>query len=171
MMLIYRGGIPRPIGDFLETLSQAMLLGTMLAGRLGVVHKHKYTSNNKRQHKENGGRGRCTAPWGAKIVPLSSKQLYTRKLNLKQHRDISTNLTNNDGPVLTLPARAQDKQASKQRNDTQHELIDKYTTRKQQQTLPARAQDNIAPFSTEEARRMVEEELGPIAAPSAAPSL
>ena len=36
MMLIERGGIPRPIGDFPESLSQAMLLGTMLVGRLGV---------------------------------------------------------------------------------------------------------------------------------------
>ena len=31
---IYRGGIPRPIGDFLESLTQAMLVGVMLVGRL-----------------------------------------------------------------------------------------------------------------------------------------
>ena len=31
-----RGGIPRRIGDFLDTLSQAMLVGVMLVGRLGV---------------------------------------------------------------------------------------------------------------------------------------
>ena len=35
-ILILRGGIPRPIGDFLESLSRAMLVGTMLVGRLGV---------------------------------------------------------------------------------------------------------------------------------------
>ena len=35
-MLILMGGIPRPIGDFPESLTQAMLVGTMLVGRLGV---------------------------------------------------------------------------------------------------------------------------------------
>ena len=35
-ILIYRGGIPRHLGDFPESLSPAMLLGTMLVGRLGV---------------------------------------------------------------------------------------------------------------------------------------
>ena len=38
IMLILRGGILTPIGDFPESLSQAMLVGTMLVGRLGV-HK------------------------------------------------------------------------------------------------------------------------------------
>ena len=32
-----RGGIPRPIGYFPESLSQAILVGIMLVGRLGVV--------------------------------------------------------------------------------------------------------------------------------------
>ena len=36
IILIVRGEIPRPIGDFPESLSQAMLVGTMLVGRLGV---------------------------------------------------------------------------------------------------------------------------------------
>ena len=35
-ILVYRGGIPRPIGDFPESLSQAMFVGTMLVGGLGV---------------------------------------------------------------------------------------------------------------------------------------
>ena len=35
-MLIIRGGIPRPIGDFPESLSQAILVGVMLVGRSGV---------------------------------------------------------------------------------------------------------------------------------------
>ena len=34
--LILRGGIPRPTGDSLESLTQAMLVGVMLVGRLGV---------------------------------------------------------------------------------------------------------------------------------------
>ena len=36
MILIERVGIPRPIGDFPESLSQAMLVGVMLVGRLGI---------------------------------------------------------------------------------------------------------------------------------------
>ena len=36
-ILNLRGGIPWPIGDLPESLSQAMLVGTMLAGRLGVL--------------------------------------------------------------------------------------------------------------------------------------
>ena len=36
MILILRGGILMSIGDFPESLSQAMLVGIMLVGRLGV---------------------------------------------------------------------------------------------------------------------------------------
>ena len=36
IILILRVGIPRFIGDFPESLSQAMLVGTTLVGRLGV---------------------------------------------------------------------------------------------------------------------------------------
>ena len=36
-ILILRGGIPRPIGNFLESLSQAILAGILLVGRLGVA--------------------------------------------------------------------------------------------------------------------------------------
>ena len=36
MILILRAGIPRPIGNFLESSSQEMLVGIMLVGRLGV---------------------------------------------------------------------------------------------------------------------------------------
>ena len=39
IILIERGGIPRFIGKLPESLSQAMLVGTMLVGRLGV-HNH-----------------------------------------------------------------------------------------------------------------------------------
>ena len=37
-ILIVRGGIPRPIGDFQEGLSQAILVGMILVWRLGVRH-------------------------------------------------------------------------------------------------------------------------------------
>ena len=36
-ILNFRGEIPRPIGDFPESLSQAMLVGIILVGRLGVA--------------------------------------------------------------------------------------------------------------------------------------
>ena len=36
IILILRGGIPRPTGIFTESLSQAILAGIVLAGGLGV---------------------------------------------------------------------------------------------------------------------------------------
>ena len=36
IILILRGDIPRPIGNFPQSLSQAMLVGIMLVGRSGV---------------------------------------------------------------------------------------------------------------------------------------
>ena len=36
IILVLRGGIPRSIGNFPESFSQAMLVGTMLVGRLGA---------------------------------------------------------------------------------------------------------------------------------------
>ena len=38
IILILRGGIPRPTGDFPESLSQAILVGIMFVGRLGVFY-------------------------------------------------------------------------------------------------------------------------------------
>ena len=35
-ILIVRGGIPRPIGNFPESLSQAILVGIILVGRRGM---------------------------------------------------------------------------------------------------------------------------------------
>ena len=37
IILIIRGGIPRPMGNSPESLSQAILVGVILVGRLGVV--------------------------------------------------------------------------------------------------------------------------------------
>ena len=37
VILILRGGILMSIGDFPESLTQAMLVGIMLVGRLGVI--------------------------------------------------------------------------------------------------------------------------------------
>ena len=43
-ILILRGGIPRPVGDSPESLAQAMLVGVMLVGRLGVLRRSSETS-------------------------------------------------------------------------------------------------------------------------------
>ena len=40
IIFIPRGGIPRPIGDFPESLTQAMLVGVTLVGGLGVTEEH-----------------------------------------------------------------------------------------------------------------------------------
>ena len=50
-IFISRGGIVRPIGNFPEGLSQAILVGTMLVGRLGVGRNRcnttpQWTMNN-----------------------------------------------------------------------------------------------------------------------------
>ena len=37
IILMLRGGIPRPIGNFSESLSQAILVGIILVGRLGIA--------------------------------------------------------------------------------------------------------------------------------------
>ena len=50
-ILILLGGIPRPIGDFPESLTQAMLVGTMLVGGLGV--QQAWPQNLIRQHAQN----------------------------------------------------------------------------------------------------------------------
>ena len=39
----FRGGIPRPIWNFLGSLSQAILVGIMLVGRSGVATAEKIT--------------------------------------------------------------------------------------------------------------------------------
>ena len=36
IILILKGGIPMPIGDFPESLTQAIVVGIMLVGGLGV---------------------------------------------------------------------------------------------------------------------------------------
>ena len=41
IILIIRGGTRMSIGDFPESLSQAILVGIMLVGRLGVPRVHK----------------------------------------------------------------------------------------------------------------------------------
>ena len=48
IILIVRGGIPRPTRKFPESLSQAMLVGIMLVGRLGV-HTYLHTYTQRRQ--------------------------------------------------------------------------------------------------------------------------
>ena len=45
VILILRGGILRPIGNLPESLSQAILVGIMLVGRLGVArHRERHVA-------------------------------------------------------------------------------------------------------------------------------
>ena len=44
IILSLRGEIPRPIGDFPENLSRAMLVGIMFVGGLGVQLRHDVTT-------------------------------------------------------------------------------------------------------------------------------
>ena len=69
IVLILRGGIPRPIGDSPESSSQAMLVGTMLVGRLGVlISGNCYNNNNNNNsgsshdnidNDDNNSEGQC----------------------------------------------------------------------------------------------------------------
>ena len=47
--LIIRADIPRPVGDFPESLTQAMLVGVMLVGRLGVLLSLVKQRHNRQQ--------------------------------------------------------------------------------------------------------------------------
>ena len=58
MILILRGGIPMSIGDFPESLSRAILVGTMLVGRLGV------TQLLQESKRPGGWRARDLSPSG-----------------------------------------------------------------------------------------------------------
>ena len=40
IILLLRGGLLRPIGNFPESLTHSMLVGAMLVGRLGVMPSH-----------------------------------------------------------------------------------------------------------------------------------
>ena len=50
IILIQRGGIPRPLGDFPESSSQAMLVGIMLGGGLGVQCQSPYLCHTRPYH-------------------------------------------------------------------------------------------------------------------------
>ena len=74
IMLIYGSGILRLIGDFPESLSQAMLVGTMLVGRLGVGGLiRKRTSDSGRPDGAQGQKIHPQTPWVSSIggSPLS----------------------------------------------------------------------------------------------------
>ena len=59
MILIFRGGIRRPIGNFLEILSQRLLVGINLVGRLGVRRAPAL-----RELYESWGLGGTALAWG-----------------------------------------------------------------------------------------------------------
>ena len=63
-ILILRGGIPRPVGNFPESLSQAILVGIILAGRSGVSWRpasscRARTSRWAQTSRRRGAQGLC----------------------------------------------------------------------------------------------------------------
>ena len=54
IILILRGGIPRPEGNFLEILSQQVLVWTILAGRLGVPPQRRSRGDRRSSDDERG---------------------------------------------------------------------------------------------------------------------
>ena len=79
IILILRGEIPRPIGNFRESLSQAILVGLILVGRLGVVLRRPRqwrTRPRSRVRKPHSTPPSCScSPLHAPISPLSPPYL------------------------------------------------------------------------------------------------
>ena len=106
VILILRGGIPRPIGDFPESLSQAMLVGIMLVGRLGVSKPEKGRSGSPSATAwtSPSRRGRCrqpaSQPFGARsfssncihllsVSGLKPKKSVTHRLPCDNRENVS----------------------------------------------------------------------------------
>ena len=67
IILDLRGGIPRPIGNFPESLSQAILAGIILVGRLGV----RRSLRRGVQRRAQGGCADCAVPDNMKMGAIS----------------------------------------------------------------------------------------------------
>ena len=90
IILIIRGGIPRPMRDFPESLSRAMLVGVMLVGRLGVrTSEHRFSTRT------------VVSPWGPvqKHVLLF---LFGGNTN-RRHERFSHQTENSEAPVFHHP--------------------------------------------------------------------
>ena len=74
IILIWRGGIPRPIGNSPESLSQAMLVGIMLVGRLGFPSLRNHPG--------------CDQP----VCEIRGKISHARKRHLRNHCGFQTHL-------------------------------------------------------------------------------
>ena len=55
IIFILRGGIPRPVGDFSESLSQGILVGIILVGRLGVPRSPRQGRPDDGSKESRGG--------------------------------------------------------------------------------------------------------------------
>ena len=64
IMLRLKGGIPRPIGNIPESLSQAVLAGIILVGRLGVVARSAHPRRSPREARAKPAR----SPRGADLM-------------------------------------------------------------------------------------------------------
>ena len=86
-ILKLRGGIPRAIGDFPESLSQAILVGIMLVGRFSVV-------------RDIAARPESVPGAGAR----KQKQTKTRNKNLVSSKQLKNNIKKRFHPVKRLLA-------------------------------------------------------------------
>ena len=59
IILILRGGIPRPVGNFPDSSSQAMLVGVMLVGGLGVRINSRFGASSSVSDPANEGEVEC----------------------------------------------------------------------------------------------------------------
>ena len=61
IIIIIRGGIPRPIGNLPECLSRAILVGIMLVGRLGARSKRPRPRDQRERERERDYWGQCVS--------------------------------------------------------------------------------------------------------------
>ena len=73
IILITRGGIIMSIGDFPESLSQAILVGIMLVGRLGIPQK-EMLQNMWCMRKLYFGDPKSEKQWSGQAKPMKSHE-------------------------------------------------------------------------------------------------
>ena len=99
-----RGGIPRFMEDFPESLSQAMLVGTMLVGRLGLSSIFGAEGRRASPHLESSAR---SAPQVEKLPAFESRRPKAKKMEESriylQSSDLAFNLQSSDpGYIFNL---------------------------------------------------------------------
>ena len=97
IILLLMGGILRPIGNFPESLSQAMLVGTMLVGRSGVAPPTRPANNNNTNNNSSREIGRMNTPAASRPVcsPAAWRIRLPASNNNKKKKKNNNNNNNN----------------------------------------------------------------------------